>query len=301
LAVFPAGETQIRTGRCTTDEGDHYIPQGEQNTNLQAWIAKTSPTPSADVQIISDSGALVYLKNKSEIPQTLAAFQSIPGWNYLADSAELSALHMNMPQTPTRTPSFVVFSKPDVWYNTSGSTDWTSSPNYMWNHGTISPDILQTWLGMVGPGVKQGHTSDQWLDHTDTMPTIYALLGYDLTGNSFDGVPAVDGMNPDVLPDSTRTLQSVIRQTEEVYKQLNAPVGQFGMSTLKISTEAALNATNFKGKLLDQQITVTTQIRDQIAQKLQDQIFHAWSASASTQAPNLNSRAAENFLGNLEK
>ena len=45
-------------------------------------------------------------------------------------------------------------------------------------HGGIQPEIAQTWLGIVGPGVKAGGIDDTtWTDHTDVRPTMLALLG----------------------------------------------------------------------------------------------------------------------------
>jgi hypothetical protein len=270
----------------TTDEGDHYVPGGEHNTNLTQWISQTSGISPSDMNIISDSGAMVYLKDQTELPKVLSSFSAIPGWNYLADPTELKTLHMNTVAAPTRTPSFVVFAKPDVWYNTSGSTSWTSGSNYLYNHGTISPDILTTWLGIVGPGVKHGHVSSQWLDHTDTMPTIYALLGYKLEGNEFDGVPAIDAFDPRTLPQTVRKVQGLYRRVEDLYKQLNAPVGRFGMATLKMSTEASVHANDEKGKALDNLIAALTTVRDDIASRLQTQLLQAWSANAHSLSSN---------------
>lgn len=43
----------------------------------------------------------------------------------------------------------------------SGSRSWSRDSSYLWNHGTISPDILDIWAGVVGPGVKEKQTSTQ--------------------------------------------------------------------------------------------------------------------------------------------
>ncbi|MCL6633857.1 MAG: alkaline phosphatase family protein [Alicyclobacillus herbarius] len=258
----------------TTDEGDHFMPNGELSTNLAGWLAN-NPLHTEDpnnITVYGDSGALVYLKDQSQLPQTLAALTAVPGWNYVADPTELKTLHMDVTDASDRNPSFVLFAKPNVYYSSTGSTDWSYNSSYLWNHGTISPDILHTWAVMVGPGVKANQTSKQWIDHADIMPTIYTLLGYSLTGHSFDGVPALSGLN--------RSRQSVpvtdeLLHAESVYKQLNAPVGTFGLATLQMSTDAAVNATNSMGKTMDNEISTLTNQRDAVAAKLQTDILNA--------------------------
>ncbi|WAH37156.1 alkaline phosphatase family protein [Alicyclobacillus dauci] len=256
----------------TTDEGDHLMPQGEQTTNLTGWLANNSLNTADpnNITVYGDSGALVYLKDQSKLPQMLASLDAVPGWNYVADPTELSALHMSVSAAPDRNPSFVLFSKPDVYYGYKGSTDWSYDTGYYWNHGTISPDILDIWAGFVGPGVKSGNTSTQWTDHADTMPTIYSLLGYNLTNQHFDGVPAVSVFSKA----NNGKPEANLLSAESVFKQLNAPVGQFGMATLRMSTEASINATNTEGTSLDKQIGDITSERDAAAKALQQDILN---------------------------
>jgi hypothetical protein len=255
----------------TTDEGDQYMPQGETSTGLTAWLTQNSlyQTKSSNVNVVSDSGALVYLNDNSTLPQTLSSLLAIPGWNYVADPTELQTLHMNTTAAPDRTPTFVLFAKPDVWYNYNGTTAVTQNPKYVWNHGTISPAILDIWMGMVGPGVRTHNISNQWLDHTDTLPTMFQLLGFNLSNQGFAGVPATSAMT--MTPRGIH--QDVLQQAEETYMQLNAPVGKFGMATLKMSTEASVNAANDVGVQLNQQIVNLTTQRDAVAKRLQDDIF----------------------------
>jgi len=256
----------------TTDEGDQYMPSGELSANLTGLLGNNSlhNTPASNLDVVGDSGALVYLHDTTTLPQTLSSLMAIPGWNYIADTAALQAVHMAPIQAPDRTPSFVLFSKPDVWYNYSGTTDWQNNPKYVWNHGTISPAILDIWMGMVGPGVKAKNTSTQWIDHADTLPTLYKLLGYSLTDTAFDGVPAISALS--AVNDLHGQNSAHLAAAENLFKQLNAPVGEFGMDMLNISTEAAVNATNSVGTTLDQQILLLTKQRDAIAKSLQQDI-----------------------------
>lgn len=102
----------------TTDEGDHLMPQGELTTNLTGWLSNNSLYNSDpnNLNIYGDSGALVYLKDDTALPPTLASLSAVPGWNYVADPTELSALRINVTAAPDRNPSFVLFAKPDVYY-----------------------------------------------------------------------------------------------------------------------------------------------------------------------------------------
>src|SRR5262249_4266740 len=136
---------------------------------------------------------------------------------YEADPTVEQLLHF-VNADPNRTPSFTVFPKPD-YFLASGTSDscgagttpdnsatQCSSINngFAWNHGYYAPEIVSTWLGMVGPGVAhkgvdglgptQGPSSADgansnpqlvtaltnpgtWADHTDIRPTILALAG----------------------------------------------------------------------------------------------------------------------------
>lgn len=87
--------------------------------------------------------------------------------NFMADQEEEQLLHYVVAD-PSRTPTFTVFPQSDV-YMTDGTTDscsgTTTASNadvnctyldsyYLWNHGYYAPEINNTWLGFVGPGVK---------------------------------------------------------------------------------------------------------------------------------------------------
>jgi hypothetical protein len=69
-----------------------------------------------------------------------------------------------------------------------------------WNHGDDNPVIAQTWLGLVGPTVRQlGQTSSIWTDHTDVRPTMLSVLG--LTPDYVpDGRVISQAIAPDALP-----------------------------------------------------------------------------------------------------
>jgi hypothetical protein len=111
-------------------------------------------------------------------------------------------------------------------------------PGFAWNHGDFSPDINVTWLGMVGPGIKNlGVTSDVWSDQTDVRPTMMSLLGLHDDYRS-DGRDLFEFVDDSRLPVGLRGHTNTLLQLAQAYKQLNACVGQFGTDTLTVSTRA---------------------------------------------------------------
>src|SRR5712671_6431836 len=89
----------------------------------------------------------------------------------------MKLLHM-VSGDPLRTPTIVSWNEPNAWVQTGTGTAVSINPAFAWMHGGIQPEIAQTWLGFVGPGVKRGGIDDKtWTDHTDVRPTMLALLG----------------------------------------------------------------------------------------------------------------------------
>jgi hypothetical protein len=193
--------------------------------------------------------------------------------NYLADPVEMKLLHM-ITADPARTPTFTMFANPDYYLETGAAN--CSSPciaekaDHAWNHGDVSADINTTWLGMVGPGVqKLGVNGIVWSDHADIRPTMLVLLGlkddYTVSGRALFEV-LVDAALPSSLVTSRQTLTALA----QVYKEINAPVGQLGLDSLRVSTKALESNdtgdstyTDLENKL----ISVTTQ-RDDLASKM---------------------------------
>jgi hypothetical protein len=175
-----------------------------------------------------------YVRDSGGTPQT------VPLTDELADPVELQALHM-VNADPARTPTFVDFGNPDFFFQTSnpcsGVTECTTS-GFAWNHGDIQPEIGNTWVGMVGPGIAHhgnGIDSTTWTDHTNLRPTILSLVGLkdDYTD---DGHVLVQALNHPALPDGLTG--SKIPDLEAAYEQLNAPFGEYAFDTLRASTFA---------------------------------------------------------------
>ena len=123
---------------------------------------------------------------------------------------------------------------------TSGSTTPVVGTASAWNHGDIQPEIARTFIGIVGPGVKNlGVTepSDFFTDHVDVRPTMMFLTG--LTDEyQHDGRVILELLDPKILPSSLHAHSDTLRDLGQIYKQINAPFGDLAESTLKVSTFA---------------------------------------------------------------
>jgi hypothetical protein len=182
--------------------------------------------------------------------------------NYLADPVEEGILHI-VTADPARTPTFTLFAKPDYFLSPGAANCTTACVSvdngFAYNHGDYAPEINTTWLGLVGPGVahkgvdglgpSQGPnsagpnsgqgtipgsgTTGTWADHTDIRPTMLYLVGL-----KDDYVNDGRVLTED-LTNITDTLRGQrVEALAEVYKELNASVGQFGTSTLIAATRA---------------------------------------------------------------
>jgi hypothetical protein len=139
---------------------------------------------------------------------------------------------------------------------------------FAWNHGGIQQEISTTWLGMVGPGVKQSSNDGRtWADHADTRPTMLSLLGLSDSYLS-DGAIIAPQLEQKVLPSAIRNHYDTFVRLSETYKQLNAPFGQFAMNTLQASTRAIKSGTaadDSRYASIEDQIATLTTSRDNLA------------------------------------
>jgi hypothetical protein len=162
--------------------------------------------------------------------------------NYLADPIEMKVLHM-ITADPARIPSFTLFAKPDYFIVTGDPNCSTPcvqvQPGFAWNHGTVSPDINDTWAGFVGPGVKKAGVDDKtWADQTDIRPTVIALTGL-RDDYIHDGRVLVEEVEDAAIPAGIALDRDAFTALATLYKQLNAPISDFGMSSLRVATSAA--------------------------------------------------------------
>jgi len=163
--------------------------------------------------------------------------------NTLADQAEMKLLHL-LTSDAQRNPTFTLFAKPDYFLFAGApncSTPCVSiNPAFNWNHGDIAPEIDTTWLGIVGPGVRhRGVDRKVWSDHADIRPTILAMTG--LRDDYLDqGRAITELMNGD---EGDRGGQDLDRMGAAL-KQIDAPVGQLSLDSLRFATRATLNSTD---------------------------------------------------------
>jgi len=261
----------------TADEGDHFVGSkptpadcngvkitchykriGEVNVDLNGLVAQRGGvTTPFDVQ--PDSAPSVYVHHHPartaarvrRLERAVAALRghdlatgarNVKMTNFLADPVELKILHM-ITGDPKRNPTFTVFGNPEFWQNGGGVSCGKScfsepAGTDAWNHGTIAAQINTTWLGVVGPGVAHvGVDNSLWSDHTSIQPTMMVLLR--LHDDYLpDGRVLGELIEPSALPAAMRSHTALLRRLGALYTQLEAPVGPFGLLTLRASTTA---------------------------------------------------------------
>ncbi len=249
---------------------------------------------------------------------------------------------------PNRTPSFTVWPKGD-FFLTSGVLDFAGSSTrppaldgcpagttaanastncvsisngFAWDHGYYAPEIDNTWLGVVGPGVANkgvdgrsaadgpnsadGANSDPklvtqsddpgtWGDETDMRPTLLALVGLkdDYVG---DGRALVEDLtNP---PDQAG--QPKFQQLALCYKQLNSSVGEFGTDLILADTAALkTGSASDDSTYLDFQseLRALGAKRDDVATKIKTDLFNAEFNNKAIPNGNSDLTRCENTLG----
>jgi hypothetical protein len=188
---------------------------------------------------------------------------------YLVDTPGLGFLHM-ITGDPLRTPTFVLFGDPDYYFQTYGP-DLAVNDGFAWNHGGVAPEINRTFLGIVGPGVKDGGVeSDLFTDHVDTRPTMLALLGlrddYESQGRTIAEV-----LQPWVQPSGIQKSGDNFTDLAHAYKLINAPTGPVGLAVLRISTRA-LKGDAETYSSLDAKIAQITETRNALAEQMSDEL-----------------------------
>jgi hypothetical protein len=279
----PAGCDGITTP-CT------YSQIGEINANLAGLLA-TEQGITTPFKVHSDSAPTFYITgNPARDDQTVTraferAVSKLTAVNpytgntdtlteLLADPVEMKLLHL-ITADPARTPTFTMFADPN-YFLFAGAPNCTSpcvtvNPKFAWNHGDVSPDITTTWLAMVGPGARQvGVDSVTWSDHTDIRPTILSLLGL-RDDYAHQGRVLIEDLFDRALPPSLQQSRDTLVQLAQMYKQINAPVGQLGLTTLKVSTTALQSNASDDSTYtqLEGQLQQLTEDRDAVAAQME--------------------------------
>jgi len=224
----------------------------------------------------------------------------VPVMRALADHAEQRLLHM-ITSDSNRTPNFVLFSSPDFFFTDSGAPNCPAGAalptcsietrDFAWNHGDFQSEITHTWLGIVGPGVRQlGRTSALFTDHTDIRPTIISLAH--LTDDyAHDGRVVFEILDGQVLPDSLRDHQETLSRLAAAYKDINAPLGTLGRRTLTGISTQAVKGDDATYAALEDKIQDLTDRRNAIATKM-----IAMLEAAAFQGVAIDNDAAEHLI-----
>ena len=265
---------------------------GELSTNMGGLLA-TQQGITNKFAVHSDSAPTVYITgNPAQNDETITRpFERATGkltavnpytgstdtlTKFLADRVEMKLLHM-ITADPARDPTFTMFADPNYFLFASGTSCpapvppntpcVTINPGFAWNHGDVQPEIVTTWLGMVGPGVDQtGIDSTTWSDHTDIRPTIMTLLGLK-DDYSHDGRALVEDLTGYAQPSAVKKSSSFVALAQ-IYKQLDACVGQFGLATLSASTTALESGSSSDDSTytnLENQLASFGSLRDTLA------------------------------------
>ncbi len=167
----------------------------------------------------------------------------------LVDRVGMDPLHM-ITGDPLRTPTFVDFLNDDYFGFTGAASctspcvtapgSWSHS-TFAWNHGGYTPDIVRVWAGFVGPGVPRRGDDGTWVDHTDLRPTVLTLSGL-RDDYSHDGRVITEILGAKAVPQSLRAHRETLERLGAAYKQINAPLGRFGLDVIEIS-DAAVRST----------------------------------------------------------
>jgi hypothetical protein len=206
----------------------------------------------------------------------LSAFDPVVGapvnlMQRMAGPAELAFLHM-VTADANRTPTLAFFGNDDFFITASKTPTPCVSlaacsneqPGFNWNHGDFQTSITKTWLALVGPGVKRlGRTGEIFSDHTDVRPTLLSLAGLS-DDYAHDGRTLFEVMSPWALPDALKQHREVLAELAAAYKAINAPVGELGRATLRLST-AGLAADDATNAAVQERIQELTARRNAIA------------------------------------
>jgi hypothetical protein len=298
----------------------NYSLKGEVNANLTGLLA-TQQGITTPFTVHADMAPTIYLNGNPArtAPVTrafgravgnLTATNPYTGVNEnitaaLADPVEMKTLHM-VTADPQRTPTLTMFALPDYFLFT-GAPNCTSpcitvpttpaTNTFAWNHGGIQPEIANNWLGLVGPGIREQANDDTtWADHTDVRPTMLSLLGLE-DSYVHDGRVLTGELEPQALPPGLQANRKTVRRLGLTYKQLNAPFGQFAMSTLQASTRAIRSDSPSDSRYasIENQIETLTTQRDALATHIRNALD-----AAAFGGPPINTHQAQTWIAQAQ-
>ncbi len=223
----------------------------------------------------------------------------------MADQTGMKAIHMFTTGDPARNPTFTYFADDDYFitdFPTSTCADCIGS-GFAWNHGDDQSVIGQTWLGFVGPGVKnENNGGDQitFTDHTDVRPTINSILGLHDTYMS-DGRVITQALQSTGYSSALAGNLTTVETLGDNYKQINAPFGPFSACILTAST-AALQADDATYTSIESSIATLTTQRDSLATSIKTALDAAEFGGTAIDGPTANGwiASAQQLLSSCE-
>jgi hypothetical protein len=268
---------------------------GEVTANIKGLTGTTS-SPAYDIHF--DDAPTFYVKGQPgrtdaavrALERTVGSTQTynpyakaqVPIAERIADEVGQRALHM-INADPRRTPTFTMFGNPDFFFQVSNPSCGTSvnprpvtcvDPKFAYNHGDYQDEIATTWLGVVGPGVKDGGVdSETWTDHTNVRPTMLSLLGLQ-DDYLHDGRVLFEGIETKATPPALVAHRETVRRLATVYEQLNASFGEFALGVLDASTTALKSSDSGDAtyNAIEDRISALTDQRDALAGDIKRQL-----------------------------
>jgi hypothetical protein len=145
---------------------------------------------------------------------------------------------------------------------------------FAWNHGDFQTDITRTWAAMVGPGVQQlGRNDEVFSDHADLRPTIMALVGLQ-DDYVHEGRVIAEWMHEHALPQGIRARRDNFIDLAEVFKQLDAPLGDLGRASLVWSNRSVVGTDKIYAGYL-KRIEEITEERNELAGRIKTVLNNA--------------------------
>ena len=301
------GEVQASVHGLLQYEDNDTTPFANEPQGNAVYVTGNQPTPVVR-QLERDFGNIT-------VTDPFDGANPEPAVKWLADGNVEELMHFGNAD-PARVPTFTAFPLPDVYFTggagdspacKSGTTAATApagcvkiNGEYAWDHGYYAPEINNTWLGLVGPGVKhigvdgasagQGPSSANnanagtetdtqlanrgtWADQADVRPTIMAL-----TGLKDDYIEDGRVLTEDLSVSPGATRQPGFDQLARCYKQLNSSVGQFGTDVLVADTKALKTGSSTNDSTYQRvsaEIKLLGTARDALATRIKNDLFNA--------------------------
>jgi hypothetical protein len=292
IGITPANTLFV----LTSDEGDQFNPEGAYRPDLRGWLGGASfDVTDETLNMTNDSGPLVYLRHPEDTPLAMASLSGAPFWQYIANQTGMRAIHNSTAATPelaARQPSFILYGDANSWWDDnkvgSGAPLVKVDGNKKWVHGTVGANINTTWIGFVGPGIRPQQIGT-FVDQVDGLPTIDYLLGWSIPSYT-DGRVLFEALWPWMLPNGFAANATLVSQLADAYKQINAPVGAFGVAALNESTQIALSAGRPEGQSRDDRLSALVDRRNALAPQLQVMI------NTAVEGQNIDRQQANDLL-----